>query len=232
MVFDIAFFLIIFYMIIPYILSFIVGWKVFRKGKEQKEVAFTFDDGPDPTYTEKLLNLLAQYQIKATFFVVGSKAEKYPELILRMHNEGHLIGIHNYVHHSNWLMLPWKIKNELKQSALTVEKITGIKPTYYRPPWGLLNLFDFFIHKDFHIVLWSLMVGDWRIKGGSERISRNLLAKIQPGDVVLLHDSGETLGANSDAPYYTIEALKTVFKELKHQGYIYRRIDNMIIDKK
>jgi peptidoglycan-N-acetylglucosamine deacetylase len=214
------------YAILPTIVSFI-RIRVRQYHSTTREIAFTFDDGPDPTYTPKLLDLLKQYQIKATFFVLGSKAEKYPQLIQRMHQEGHLIGIHNYVHKSNWFRFPWVVCRELDYSSFIIEQLIGVRPIYYRPPWGLLTIFNFGLRKHFEFVLWSLMVGDWRSKGGCEKIKRRLLQNISPGDIILLHDSGDTWGADPDAPSYTIEALEEVFREVKSQGYNCVRMDDI-----
>ncbi|WJH35220.1 polysaccharide deacetylase family protein [Paenibacillus sp. CC-CFT747] len=85
---------------------------VIRQGGKG-QIALTFDDGPDPVYTPRLLDLLKERGIRATFFVLGSKAEKHPDLIRRMHEEGHQIGIHNYTHLSNWLMTPWGSANAI-----------------------------------------------------------------------------------------------------------------------
>lgn len=225
-------FLLILYTVIPFVFSRWLGAGVCLSGGEaavQKcEIAFTFDDGPNPTYTMELLDLLKQHHIKATFFVVGKNAEKHPEIIERMHHDGHLIGLHNYIHSSNWLMPPWKVKQGLDKSVRIIEEITGSKPIYYRPPWGMLNLFDYFIHKDFKIILWSLMVGDWRSEGGSKKIEERLLKGIKAGDIILLHDAGENWGANKDAPHFTIEALKHVLNELSNKGYHYVRLDEWI----
>ncbi|MEK5390131.1 polysaccharide deacetylase family protein [Margalitia sp. FSL K6-0131] len=219
--------IILLYTVVPYILSTWLGIGVLRKDKAKCGVAFTFDDGPDPKYTAQLLDLLKKHRIKATFFVVGSKAEKNPELILRMHHEGHLIGIHNYVHRSNWLMMPWTVRRDLEKSAAIIEGITGERPIYYRPPWGLMNFFDFFLLGKFQLILWSKMFGDWRSKGGSKKIIHGILNHVKPGDIILLHDSGETWGANEDAPSYTIEGLKHVFTALKKQGVQFTRIDEI-----
>lgn len=163
--------LFIVYGMIPWMCTAVLGFGVFRMSPSCHEVAFTFDDGPDPRFIPKLLDLLKKYNVRATFFVLGSKAEKNPELIRRMNQEGHLIGLHNYVHRTNWFMTPWTIRRELDRSASIIEQITGVRPIYYRPPWGLLNLFDFLLQKEFRIVLWSLMVGDWRSKGGVKKLS-------------------------------------------------------------
>jgi peptidoglycan/xylan/chitin deacetylase (PgdA/CDA1 family) len=220
--------LILGYTVIPYLLTSFWGYGVFRKGPQSPYIALTFDDGPDKRYTPQLLDLLKKHQVKATFFVVGKKAENNPDLIQRMHQEGHLIGLHNYVHRSNWSMSPWQIKRELDQSADIVERITGTRPSYYRPPWGLLALFDFFLLKEYRIILWSLMTGDWRSKGGSAKVKNGILNHVKKGDVILLHDSGETWGANLDAPSFTIEALQDVLGELSRLGFSFVRIDDML----
>lgn len=224
--------LLFFYTVIPYILSRWFGLSVFQRGLPERFIALTFDDGPDPVYTNELLDLLKEHEVKASFFVVGSRAEKYQEIIQRMDREGHLIGIHNYVHRSNWLMAPWQVKRSVEKTATTIEKITGKEPTFYRPPWGMLNLFDYSIHKRFRIILWSIMVGDWRSEGGEKKIITRLRAKIKPGAVILLHDCGVTWGADEDAPKYTIEALRQLLQELPQQGYSCVRIDEMLKMKK
>jgi peptidoglycan/xylan/chitin deacetylase (PgdA/CDA1 family) len=217
------------YMFIPWVLTRIFGIGVFRKGSVRREIAFTFDDGPDPKYTPKLLDLLKKHNVKATFFVLGQKAEHNPTLIQRIYDEGHQIGIHNYIHASNWLMTPWNIKKEhLHKTADIIEAITGDRPTYYRPPWGILNVWDFFLKKQYHIVFWSLMAYDWRSHISKKKLKDKLLRKITDGSIILLHDSGETFGADHDAPFYMLEALDQVLENMKQRGYHCVRIDEMI----
>ncbi|RMA94985.1 polysaccharide deacetylase family protein [Priestia megaterium] len=220
-------FLILLYTVIPYFLSRSLGVNAVKRGKDLSKIAFTFDDGPTPIYTPILLDLLKKNEVKATFFVVGTKAEKYPELIQRMHNEGHLIGIHNYVHHCNWLMSPWKVRNGLKNTAKVIKSITGVTPIYYRPPWGMLNIFDFIKKGKYKIILWSIMAEDWRTAGGSEKIKKRL-ANIKGGDVILLHDCGDTFGAESEAPRNTINALRDVLKTVKTKGFTCVRVDELV----
>jgi peptidoglycan-N-acetylglucosamine deacetylase len=203
--------------------------KVLKKGSDLSRIAFTFDDGPDPIYTPILLDLLKKNEVKATFFVVGAKAKKHPGIILRMHQEGHLIGIHNYVHHSNWFMTPWKVRKGLEDTAEVIEHITGVRPVYYRPPWGMLNLFDFIKKGKYKIILWSIMAEDWRTSGGSEKI-KSRLSNITGGDVILLHDCGDTPGAELDAPRNTINALKDVFITVKTKGFTCVTVDELVKD--
>ncbi|GAB6990822.1 polysaccharide deacetylase family protein [Paenibacillus pini] len=217
-----------FYAFIPGLITRIFGFRVFRRGTSEHEFALTFDDGPDPVYTPKLLDLLKRYDAKATFFVVGSHAEQHPELVKRMYDEGHLIGIHNYVHKSNWLMRPATVKKQIMKTDKIIHSITGERTTYYRPPWGIVNLFDFAKKSQFKIVLWSAMFGDWREKIGADRLTERMLSKLQPGVVMLLHDCGTTAGANLDAPRQMLVALERVLEEAGRLGLQSIRIDDMI----
>lgn len=215
------------YAIVPTLITRI-GLGVYKEGHTEHEIAFTFDDGPDPLYTPHLLDLLKKHGIKATFFVVGSKAEAFPELIGRMHREGHLIGIHNYKHFPNWLLSPRQVRRQLQRSVNAIEQLTGERPTYYRPPWGLLTFFDLLLRKQFQIVLWSVMVGDWSSKPGNEAIRTRLLKLIKAGSVIVLHDSGETFGADFDAPLHMLHALDEVLMDVCSKGYKCVRLDELL----
>ncbi|MFD0696920.1 polysaccharide deacetylase family protein [Paenibacillus sp. GCM10027628] len=217
--------LLLIYTLIPTVLVRLFGIGVYKKGTLAPGIALTFDDGPDPDYTPKLLDLLGKYQVKATFFVLGSKAEMYPDLIVRMHQEGHLIGVHNYVHQANAFMTPWKVRRQLNDSLRIIENIIGVKPVYYRPPWGIINLFDFLLMKRFHFVFWSLMVGDWRSKGGKEALLAKLHARVKSNDVIVLHDSGQTFGADPRAPGYMLDALGEFLEECARRGFMMVRLD-------
>ncbi|WP_340022161.1 polysaccharide deacetylase family protein [Paenibacillus sp. FSL K6-1096] len=217
-----------FYAFIPGMISRLFGYRVFRKGIGRTDYCLTFDDGPDPHYTPLLLDLLKRYGVKATFFVVGSHAEQHPGIIKRMHEEGHLIGIHNYVHKTNWLMRPATVRKQIDQTSDIIFAITGERSTYYRPPWGIVNLFDFSKRRQVQIVLWSAMFGDWKEKLGVERLTEKLLAKLGPGEVMLLHDCGTTLGADPNAPEHMLIALERMLEEAEQRGLKSVRIDEMI----
>jgi peptidoglycan/xylan/chitin deacetylase (PgdA/CDA1 family) len=217
-------------MILPFILSRLFGIGVFRKGKATDAVALTFDDGPDPVYTPQLLDLLKRHQVKATFFILGARAERFPELIRRIHEEGHEIGIHNYTHKSNWIMLPRTVRKHIVKSADAVEAIIGVRPYLYRPPWGSLNVFDFRLPKTFKTVLWSVMAGDWSVDNERDRkrMTERLIRRIRGGSVVLLHDCGDTLGAKAEAPRFMLEALAETLEKLQPRGYRYITVSEMM----
>jgi peptidoglycan/xylan/chitin deacetylase (PgdA/CDA1 family) len=125
-------------------------------------------------------------------------------------------------------MTPGQVRRQIERSADIVEQITGERPVFYRPPWGLLNLFDVLARKQFQIVMWSVMVGDWSSKVGTANLKRRLLDRASGGAVIVLHDSGDTLGADADAPLQMLEALEDVLKELGQHGYKCIRIDEMV----
>lgn len=222
------FYLSSFYAFIPGILTRIFGFRVFRRGTGLEDFALTFDDGPDPFYTPRLLDLLKRYNMKATFFLVGSHAEKHPEVVKRIHSEGHLIGIHNYVHKSNWLMRPVTVRKQVKRTDDIIYAITGERSRYYRPPWGIVNLFDFAKNTGCRIILWSSMFNDWRSKIGADKLTQRMLAKLNGGEVMLLHDCGTTMGANPDAPEQMLIALERVLKVAEQKGMRSIRIDDMM----
>ncbi|WP_052475801.1 polysaccharide deacetylase family protein [Cohnella kolymensis] len=217
-----------FYAFLPALISRIFGFRVFLRGKTEREIALTFDDGPDPIYTPQLLDLLKKEGAKATFFVVGESAERYPEIIARIHDEGHIIGIHNYVHHTNWFMRPRTVKRQIHRTSDIIKRITGTRPMYYRPPWGIVNVFDYANLGYLQIVLWTSMFSDWRIKIGADKLYKRMRRHLRPGEVLLLHDCGTTFGADRDAPAHTITALERILADGRNLGYRFVGIDEMI----
>lgn len=217
-----------FYAFIPSLISRLFGFRVFRRGRSDTQFALTFDDGPDPHYTPRLLDLLRQHQAKATFFVVGEHAASHPELIQRIHEEGHLIGIHNYIHKTNWLMRPRTVRDQIQRTGQIIHEVTGVKTCYYRPPWGIMNLFDFFSKKERKIVLWSSMFEDWRSRVGAQRLTERMLKELRGGEVMLLHDRGTTLGADAHAPEQMLQALEVVLQEAERLGLQSVRVDTLM----
>src|SRR5690606_24955797 len=148
-----------------------------------------------------------------------------PHLIKRMKDEGHTIGIHNYYHKMNWFMLPRTVKKQIEQTNETIFSITGEYTHYYRPPWGVVNLFDFARVKQYNIVLWSSIFDDWQKKLGAEKLKQKMLKNLKPGAVFLLHDCGKTLGADEDAPANMLIALKDVLEVGVQSGYTFVTIE-------
>lgn len=214
------------YSILPTIVYEFLHIGVYQKGTSGHQVSFTFDDGPDPKYTPMLLDLLKKYHVKATFFVVGENAKNNPELIKRIHDEGHLVGLHHYKHLSNWFLLPSQTKKQCDMAADVVEEIIGERPIYYRPPWGHLHLFILFIRKYYHIVIWSAILGDWNTKLGKDKLFRRIEKNLYGGAVICLHDRGTNIGADKDAPAMTIAALNEILDKYQH-AFDYVTVEDM-----
>jgi peptidoglycan-N-acetylglucosamine deacetylase len=168
-------------------------------------VAITFDDGPDPEITPKILDILRKHNCPATFFVVGKKAAQYPEIIRLIRSQGHILGSHCYQHRFAWFMSPWSTWWEWDKSIAILEEITGEPVAWIRPPWGTFNLSTWFWLKSRqkHAVLWNTEGHDWSARTKPGQISARILDKVQAGSIILLHDAGGDKGA----PENTLAAL-------------------------
>ena len=181
---------------------------VIRGCTDTNRLALTFDDGPDPVATPKILELLEKYKAPATFFVIGEKAQRHPELMQEIISKGHSVGNHSY-HHDVLLMLRSRqtiaVEIRMAQEALSA---FGIKPLIFRPPVGITNpkLGSILKQQGLYCVNFSCRgfdAGNRHIKGLAQRI----LKKVRPGDIILLHDCMPQ-GANSvDMLLQEIEAL-------------------------
>lgn len=191
--------------------------------EKDKTLYLTFDDGPSAAYTGKLLDLLAEYDVKATFFVVADSAKRHPELIGRMKEEGHLIGLHSLEHKSAMLQTPFYTDGEFRES-LKIMKDLDIDVKYYRPPWGHVNLFTLINLKKYNLkkVLWHVMAEDWEENTTEEEIQYKLLKRAGKGDVICLHDGR---GKAEDAPERMIAALEKTIPVWLEEGYQFKLID-------
>jgi polysaccharide deacetylase family sporulation protein PdaB len=205
------------------------GEIVWEVPMDEKIIALTFDDGPDPMDTPYILDLLKQYNVKATFFVVGKKVEMYPELAKREVIEGHELANHTYNHlYLNKNMTEQRIHNEIMKAEETIFKITGKKPTLFRPPGGFYseNVIRVVKKANYQMIMWSWHqdARDWD-RPGVNKIVNSILQKTQKGDIVLLHDyvEGET---------QTIEALKQILPQLKARGFSFVTVSELLAYRK
>ncbi len=184
----------------------------------EKVVAFTFDDGPHPITTALLLDILKRDQAKATFFVVGEKAEEYPELVRRIAAAGHQVGCHTYSHLNLTELTPGQVEKELTFWERDVDRIIGPGPRFLRPPGGDYDRETLSIlrRRGYVLALWSVNPGDWR-SPPPKKIEHYVLGHIHPGAVVLMHDDGLN----------TVKALPTILRELKRQGYRFVTMQEM-----
>lgn len=195
-----------------------------RKKTTDKVIYLTFDDGPNPVYTTKLLTLLKEYHIKASFFLVAQYASEYPLVVKRIKEEGHVIGFHSLSHKSAMIQTPHYTNMEFEKSIELMESL-GISPKYYRAPWGHVNVATLYNVKKhgFKQVLWDVMVQDWQKDTTVDELQYKLLKNTKPGDVICLHD-----GRGADcAPERMIEALSKTIPIWLEQGYRFDGIDEI-----
>lgn len=185
--------------------------------RDRKIVALTFDDAPDPRFTPEILDVLAKYQICATFFVVGERAAKHPELVDRIIKEGHVIGNHSYNHSVFSTLSMYQFEQQIRKTDAIIRRITGVSPNFIRPPygellpkqvaWGKVN--------GFTIVNWDVDSEDWKKNPSSARVLANIRKTLQPGSIILQHAGG---GEGQDLSG-TINALPVLIEWLQGKGY-------------
>lgn len=157
------------------------------KGK----LALTFDDGPHPTYTPQILDLLKKNKAKATFFFIGTQADAYPEIVQRAVTEGHEIGTHTQWHASVTSVGYWSAYKDTEEGFQTLVNVTGKQPTLFRSPYGEWSRAYFDACQEFEMtpVWWDIDSQDWQ-RRGAEHIANLILSQSAPGDIVLMHDGG------------------------------------------
>ncbi len=163
-----------------------------RIGTDKKIISLTFDDGPDPARTPKVLDLLKN-RAPAVFFITGKNIEGNEDLIRRMDREGHAVGMHSWFHSNGFDLQPAeRMRKEFRRSEEELGKVLGKRPLLFRPPYGVINPMVKNALKSFpyHVTGFSLRSFDTTARD-EERILRRLTRKIRPGDIVLLHDTSE-----------------------------------------
>ncbi len=175
-------------------------------------VYLTFDDGPDPEITPRLLVLLDHLKCPATFFVTGFRAERYPGIVRNAVNAGHVIAGHGYNHRSLLFAGEKTIRNELNRTREAIHQATGDHPSLFRPPYGRLgpSVPEIAGELGMTVVLWSLSPSDYRPAAPS-RIVRRVVGRAGSGDIILLHDRGRGSGQ-------TLEALPDIVEGLRAKG--------------
>ena len=182
-------------------------------------VALTFDDGPHPEGTPRMLEALAAAQATATFFLVGEQLVKRPELARRIVEGGHALGLHGYQHRPHPLRRPPELIEDFDRGLAAIEDATGTKPRLHRPPFGIYSPASLSMARERGLqpLLWSRWGKDWRKVTTPERITRRVVTGAVDGDVILLHDADYYSARCSHRR--TAAALPQILRMLKSAGF-------------
>ncbi|MDD7772063.1 MAG: polysaccharide deacetylase family protein [Firmicutes bacterium] len=169
-------------------------------------IALTFDDGPTGKYTKKMLDILEEKGVCATFFLCGYRVEQYPELTERIAADGHEIGLHGCSHHYFTQMCEEELNRELTCECYEIAEISGQAPALLRPPGGLTakELPEDSLCRQFPIILWSVDPLDWATHD-SAAVVRRVTKNVRAGDIILMHDSSDS---SAEAAGQIIDALQ------------------------
>lgn len=168
---------------------------IWRKPAQTNTICLTFDDGPHPEITQKILRILADFSVPATFFLSGKQISKFKDELENIDYNGHLIGNHGYSHRSLMLLNKKTIEREIRSTDYLMEKYLGLGSHFFRPPYGIFGpgLLDAIRSLKKKIVMWSLMSNDF--KWDAQRVLSHLKKNVRPGDIVVFHDSQQNAGA-------------------------------------
>lgn len=185
---------------------------------EVHKIAITFDDGPHPVYTPKLLDGLEKRGIVATFFVTGENAAQYPDIIRRMNEDGHLIGNHTYTHIQLTSANRDRFRAELVKTNETLKEITGKDVTFVRPPYGSWDK-SFETELNMFPVLWNIDPLDW-CSNNADCVVRKVEKNVKESSIILLHDCYDT----------SVKAALRIVDDLTAQGYQFVTVDEILFD--
>lgn len=188
----------------------------------EMKIALTFDDGPHPRYTPKILEILKKYNIKATFFSVGINAYYYPDTLKKVIAAGHEIGNHTYTHPKVCKIEKGRLQKEIEDCENILYEFGEYKTKLFRPPEGMIDgdILNIINDLDYDVILWDIDTRDWA-HTPPDQIAQKVIKNISSGDIILMHDY---IGVNSP----TCEALELFIPELLKKGYKFVTVSELI----
>jgi len=192
------------------------GVFVLYASRESRKVALTFDDVPDPRFTPKVLDVLKRKGVHGSFFVMGNRAKRYPELVRRIHEEGHNIGNHSYNHPDYAKMSLGRMQDQVSRTENAIMNAVGFRPKFIRPPYGEIVpiQLEWAKRKGYTVVNWDVDSSDWR-QLSADQVFRNVTRSVKPGSVILMHAGGGT----GQSLRGTVEALPKIIDWLREHDY-------------
>jgi peptidoglycan/xylan/chitin deacetylase (PgdA/CDA1 family) len=191
-----------------------VAWRRGPQGRHR--VALTFDDGPDPDATPRLLRLLAARHLQATFFLIGARAARHPDVVRAIVDAGHEVGNHTWRHRNAWLLPPAAAAREITEGGRILGDILGRPPRLYRPPWGIVNAATLATARRLGLVtvLWSIQHEGLRPRAPAAQL-RHVTDRLHDGAIVDLHDAPGLPGA----PERLLATMPDLLDALESRGY-------------
>lgn len=192
----------------------------------QPVIALTFDDGPHPVFTPKVLDILKRYRVPATFFMVGVEMENHPDLVNRVLREGHVIANHTYSHRRLYKLRWGELSQEVSKTEGLIRRFTRQSSRLLRPPWGMYSqqVCRFARQKGYHIVLWTVCA-EHHDTPTPQAMAQRVLEKARPGGVILAHD-GST-GEKTDR-LRTVQSLPFIIEGLQKKGYRFVTVPDLM----
>ncbi|MDG2369249.1 MAG: polysaccharide deacetylase family protein [Flavobacteriales bacterium] len=188
-------------------------WKI---PNSENKIFLTFDDGPNPVITEKILSILANYDVPATFFCIGKQAQKHPKLFSQLLNSKHDIGNHSQTHKNGW-------KTPNKEYLNDVDMCSKVfTSSLFRPPYGKITPKQVKkLMPHFNIIMWDIIGADFDENVDSLKIQKNIIENTESGSIIVLHD-------NPKFADKMIEALPSIIIALKEKGYVFSSINDAL----
>jgi len=200
--------------------SQVLGPALVRGPSDQRRVSLTFDDGPAPPFTTQVLDTLREYRVTATFFVCGKNVERFPAVLERIHGENHGIGNHTYSHPLLYCKSRREMAEEIDKTQSVIECITGRRPRLFRPPCGIrwFGLFPLLRERGMRLIQWSDAGFDWKKENRADDIVKLVLAHLDAGSVILLHDGRNALPPDQFDRSRTVAALPRIIESVRSSG--------------
>jgi len=213
------------YLIIPFVVGKILKKSFLMKVSQSKSVFLTFDDGPHPQATPKILQILKEANVKATFFLSGKNMVECSQLIKTITEQGHDIGNHSYNHRHAFKTGPFATYGDLKKGHKILLEHSKQNHNLFRPPYGKVNLASllYLISSGSKIVYWNLDPKDYS-DSSAENVADHILENIGPGKVILLHDGRQN---QNDQLHVTINALDQVIQKTKNMNLKFSTISKL-----
>ncbi len=185
---------------------------------EEKVIYLTFDDGPLPDITEWVLEILNEYEAKATFFVVGGNVSKYPQIIAKINRDGHAIGNHTFHHIKGWETSVKSYLEDVEKCSLIIKEYTREVPALFRPPYGRIKPSQAkVLRENYKLIMWDTLTVDYDKNLDGQKCLTNSIRATRPGSIVVFHDS---IKAEKNLKY----VLPKYIKHFHDLGYTFRAL--------